>query len=98
MIDSGRILGDSLCSLHDFWTFPQRENFRCTGHATTTIDRGKTNDLFKNASLALYTVGRNSLMVDKASDSRLIFNDFQQVGWHRKATEEQKYRASWLYH
>ena len=35
-------LNRSLCSLHDLWNFLQRENFRCTGHATTSIDRGKT--------------------------------------------------------
>ena len=29
----------SPCSLHDFWNFLQRENFRCTGHTTTSIDR-----------------------------------------------------------
>ena len=35
-------LNRCLCSLHDFLTFLQRENFCCTGHATTSIDRGKT--------------------------------------------------------
>ena len=35
-------LNRSLCSLHDFLTFIQRENFCCTGDATTSIDRGKT--------------------------------------------------------
>ena len=32
----------SLCSLDEFWNFLQRENFRCMGHATTSINRGKT--------------------------------------------------------
>ena len=44
------------CSLHDFWTFLQRENFRYTGHATTSIDRGKTliYDTFDRSAVKIH--------------------------------------------
>ena len=48
----GEQLHRSLCAFKD--TFLQRENFHCTGHATMSIDRGKT--IVRNASLALYTI------------------------------------------